>query len=546
MSRVDFAKLATYIEPVPPLSPPLVQHLLAAFRSHERRVYDDLDPTLYSPGYDLDSLANPLLVHSQYTTLGSCLAHVLAVPRNLKGALRRTRDTWRKLHGEVNFDELLVVNALRFSDRLVEIRPNTAGQETSPSGPFSISDRVKRISIFDLLLRNADWIRAGHRENIRDRKSNTLEQQILAEIMRSDSDPEGRLIGFVFGRVNHHYHDDSRPQSAGNPWSDIYWNRILSEEITDTVTDQSVLKAMRDWQQAVATSTRLSSADRVVDWLMNDGPEAGKIIQFRNQWNEQAVTAAMTSVVHRTIREYKALARGVHDHCSSLINLARLAHRQRLSPEVRWNLVRDGVVRSMALRLSLVFQIEYWLMQRPSATLNDVGDGDMIRMEIRDFVRQQFIKEFSSDSGAFKLVQALHGDHVVALSWIVRRRWDEGLPPVAAEDWSPVAPVLVESARMDPLYSGKALAFLLGESENVLSRSSEEGLSSGWKAQMDLPYSKALLGPYFADAMRAMVSITPDGQSDEVAAAIKAVIQYAAAYVAAYPNHERGSPGRDG
>src|SRR5205085_3845959 len=43
------------------------------------------------------------------------VAELLNTPRTLKAVLRSVVDSWEHLHGEVDFDELLIVTTLRYS-----------------------------------------------------------------------------------------------------------------------------------------------------------------------------------------------------------------------------------------------------------------------------------------------------------------------------------------------------------------------------------------------------------------------------------------------
>ncbi len=116
-SNVDFAKLCEHTESIPTLDEDQTLRIIDIVRNHCLNSFpNDIHPVYYGNklatqvdnGFGIRSL-HLALDKSWY----SALIELLSTPRHLKRTLRRTINTWSRLHGEVDFDELLMVTALR-------------------------------------------------------------------------------------------------------------------------------------------------------------------------------------------------------------------------------------------------------------------------------------------------------------------------------------------------------------------------------------------------------------------------------------------------
>lgn len=116
--RFDMEKIARYVERVPTVTAKRVASMLDQFRSACMRV----EPLLIDPGevHRLDfnpSIGKRMALdasHGERALLVEEAAVVLAgTPRTLKLAVRRACDFWKKLPGEIDIDELLVLSVLK-------------------------------------------------------------------------------------------------------------------------------------------------------------------------------------------------------------------------------------------------------------------------------------------------------------------------------------------------------------------------------------------------------------------------------------------------
>lgn len=113
--QIDFAKLCDHLESVPALERGQILRLIHQVRELALREYpvgimlNQLDP-LVAEDDNYKVFDRHLEYHWPWQL---SLCGVLHRPRLLKHALRRTLDAWSRLHGEVHFDDLLSIAALR-------------------------------------------------------------------------------------------------------------------------------------------------------------------------------------------------------------------------------------------------------------------------------------------------------------------------------------------------------------------------------------------------------------------------------------------------
>lgn len=120
-TRIDVEKGARFVERIPELPPEDVGKLLRSFREGCRAQHpNDIDPAAPEAREELQDLGNPISLdvrrrydHKRAVDL---LPELMRTPRALKHGLRAVYETWSQLHGEIDFDDLLVVSLLRSAD----------------------------------------------------------------------------------------------------------------------------------------------------------------------------------------------------------------------------------------------------------------------------------------------------------------------------------------------------------------------------------------------------------------------------------------------
>jgi len=148
-------------------------------------------------------------------------------PRMLKLVLRHTYRTWEHLHGNIDFDDLLIVNTLQY---------------TTPTA-------------FDFIYQHIDLIRtlSRSRNEKNDEHSRRLEQienlwKITTESASWDIVSTKKLILFLFPSWQNDSYESS-PQGIQNSVPIDYWKRLLDGEIPDDeITDQDILRGFHRWR----------------------------------------------------------------------------------------------------------------------------------------------------------------------------------------------------------------------------------------------------------------------------------------------------------
>jgi len=157
------------------------------------------------------------------------IASLLNNPRTLKMVLRRTKQAWDSLRGEIDFDDLLVANVIRF------VSPNTF---------LYINGRIDDIRVFGKhrsptdvpsFLNDSLYVGLGNTAVGEDDFRNNI--HILVDYL---------FPGWGKGKVN----DAAKvPQGIAQFGDNDYWERLNREELfPEENRDQEVLKAINDWK----------------------------------------------------------------------------------------------------------------------------------------------------------------------------------------------------------------------------------------------------------------------------------------------------------
>ncbi len=525
----DYPKLCAFTEFVPKMQHIRVAEVVSTLRNQHRSNYGDIDPKntqQNDPFAPITAVEHMFSGDRRMMTMWSAVGRSIGTPRMLKSVLRRLRESWKQLHGEVDFDELLVTLLLNESDRAVVV--GKAGH---------------RFTVIDLIDGNLSWLR----ERIADRafsnrRQAPLEQeQALLDLFKADGDVEGKLLSYLFGALNQRH----RPQSVAADSPTDYWARIRSEGINERTRDQTVIARI---DQVGTDDGR--SLTTIVDWLLVDGEEARKVRQFVHRLGGSRLIDVAREVLERLLADPRSIPVDDHHHPEGLVNLARLFMDIWIKPEKRLVLVRNAISRAIPLSLALAFEIEYWLVARPG-TVSRSTDSEADRDEIALHGYRVFAQSFSGPDGAGRLITALSAERPWELSWILNRNWDESRKPPAMDATlaASIADILVVAAEQSPRFAGRALAIALSDSGMTFNPHFDD--ESGtmhrgheWKSKFNEQRARVLLGNHFDRAMNALAAVPLDGVDGEAAASIIAVVEYATRWVAQTSKPARRPRGR--
>lgn len=156
------------------------------------------------------------------------ICQLVRTPRLLKLVLRRTYRTWEKLHGEIDFHDLLVANILRFSaPEAFEFMLDHYREIRGLDPKYSKDDREQKIKVIEekwsLLTTNVNW------------------DIVSAKI----------LIQFIFPAWHDKWTSHKvAPQGLQGTEPTDYWHRFLLEELEQNEAhDQELLHSIKSWSQ---------------------------------------------------------------------------------------------------------------------------------------------------------------------------------------------------------------------------------------------------------------------------------------------------------
>lgn len=156
------------------------------------------------------------------------IVRLVKTPRLLKLILRRIYRTWEALHGEIDFDDLLIANVLRYAS------PDT----------------------FDFIIENVQEIRGLGTEGVLTDRADRLEAvetkwNRIIQNVRWDSTSAKHIVQFLFPCWNNKrssIHHSLQTVQIESPTD--YWERLLLEELRpDEIADQEVLHSLVRWKE---------------------------------------------------------------------------------------------------------------------------------------------------------------------------------------------------------------------------------------------------------------------------------------------------------
>jgi hypothetical protein len=169
-----------------------------------------------------------LLLDATWDTPLQDICRLAKVPRILKTILRRTYRIWERLHGEIDFDNILIANTLRYCAS----------------------------EAFEFLLANYNEIRgllfkedsSRHDERV---KAIENKWELASKDVKWDSVSAYKLVCIIFPYLRasyHHMHNNSLQSLHVHEPTD-YWTRYLQEELPlGTIRDQEILHGMKEWK----------------------------------------------------------------------------------------------------------------------------------------------------------------------------------------------------------------------------------------------------------------------------------------------------------
>ncbi len=439
LRRIDFAKLCDHVERIPHIRDDELRRILKLFRTGSRAEFPDIDPTT-------DERRNEILPRfpdfryaisrQKYTFVEEALFALLETPRTLKHALRRTSSAWTQLHGEVDFDDLLCVNVLRFAapdafDYLVRNFDFHAGNLSAPlllPGQEE-SEEFPPDAIWDEATENAEF--------------NIPAAERLVEFLLP-TDRNSRR--FRKAGPSHH-----APQGIRNSRPFCYFDRILAEAIgTSECRDQDVLRMID--QASVSGINELARC-------MFDSEQFS--LQWQ-QWEERFPVSLLLPLASELFRLEleKNKSRASHNHdAHRVVWLRSLRHRGELTDTLEW--LKSEIRRCVPVSIGFCNRLfGRWAGRLDqSIFVGDQSQLQQIRTEVRGLIWSEVKGHFENGKPADLLAvlnhsEPWHYEQVDQLHNLVLATDADGgnLDQLfrSPADWSWLAETTIAAARIDP------------------------------------------------------------------------------------------------
>lgn len=393
-------RLAEHIEVIPELPPKFVRTIIGTFRKNRLSQYpDDIDcvskderdkqwgPESILP-FDLDVL------HSE--TGGRdrpvfAIPKLLTGPRLLKQSLRRTWQAWQNLRGEIDFDDLLMVNVLRFA---------------APEAFDFVHNYIYKLRIAE----------GG-------KISNVIEKRVGAacESMnmggKSDSGPDMKvlwdnnvkditwniaaaynLIEAIFpGITNWDTNKTLGPQCIGRESNSTdYWVRLNAEELSNNeIQDQQILLAIDKWKQD--KESNVHQEHTLAEAMLNVEGFAEKVEQFGCQLNGQQLKELAQQyfdLIRDEAKQSKNINHSEKGTDSGFLALSNLIVKYG-GKDLDGEWVKDEIANTLPVSLELAndihrfyYEVFYRLSQKPQEHMNYiVKKAEEIYEDIPTFVK---------------------------------------------------------------------------------------------------------------------------------------------------------------
>jgi len=435
-SRFDIDKIARFVERPPPPQVIDTWHLVGAVRRACLGGYpkDIIDPVAKA---SREALEPPVAKFEAYQILGAmsrqdpkpphALAMVLDTPRALKDGLRLALDIWMALAGEIDFDDVLVMSAIRVA------RPNL----------FAFIDR--HISLF----RRGFTEFAQKGEPSEHPKFKELLDLLNRESRAIPPNALKSLIHFVFPalpepRVQHDadsiYAD--YPQSLAVERHVDYWSRYMSASpVGEKKSDQAALRSVRAW--------RGKEPNDLLDRVLN--PETSDQIEtFVRLFKPSELCTLLEEVATKAALKDAASWSDPSD-APGVIPIWRMMHRHSPDPTLLCETIESCIRAYIGTHLPLAYSILYYFGGPGSGTVPPLLQETERRRVV--VAARDALLQLCTLASAEHVVEARKNGSPWVFFWITQV-FTSGVPDntngLPFESWEQFSTLLLDLAEQNP------------------------------------------------------------------------------------------------
>jgi hypothetical protein len=366
-------------------------------------------------------------------TIENAMIWLLSNPRTLKHVLNRTKRCWVTLHGEIDIDDLLAASALRLAappafDFLLR-HHSTLHERDSVFGDDGREQR-RRLEVAE-----ADWNLLARRE-WRNAEWNVKAAGIVVSFLAPRFDIDRSSL-FQYRTAVQGIQQDR----------EVYWQRVLREDLDDSVSDQYVLGLIKEWDER-------TSYEIVQEFVRRDPLKGffGALRHFIERMSEERLLAFGTKVFEELPQETPQDLQYIY--------ILHDAIRHRVKPERALEWLQSEMKMSIGRSLQTYEFLSSWTIGFKGFIVT-TDQRDEIRKITLAYARQLFGREPAM------LARVLgKGDiHVLAkfMSWIENEHHRR---PIRPEEWVWLRQPIVESLASNPKDVVPQVAALLAKTES--------------------------------------------------------------------------------
>jgi hypothetical protein len=434
----DFTRLCDHTEAMLALRSETVWKLIETFRSlclGEYSKRDEVDPALTEMREALGPF-NPLrwlMAPEGYTFLPRQITHLMSNPRVLKTSLRRTWEGWKALHGEIDFDDLLVCNVLR---------------ESQPRAFDFIFENIGRLRNLPEIGRRNPSARSPQDNPENDRQS--LEAMWLRIVGDSAEAFAARtILYFLFPAWSSNFSPrrNPPPQGLAAPYGD-YWARLNSEAIDASPSDQAVLRSIRAWKQ-----TKLGDLGKN---LLRDKGFSDKFENFASRrlsstvdLEADEIRCLASELFSLILNEFGAAAHA--DSAPGNLSLWRSLIQKQAGNHGIW--LQIEAKKALAVSVSFTADLLYY-WGSPTLFGNAQNELEQVYHGVLRIAQEMWA------TNTDVLISALSISQPYSLSRLTRQRDDLF---ATSETWQALAPILLDAGEKSPELVVPQLAYIISK-----------------------------------------------------------------------------------
>jgi GTPase SAR1 family protein len=430
-SKIDYAKLCDHIEFLRSIETYQSSALLT--RVCERCLDTSAFPHVPLGEPYGEHIWNPLtgMLMRDYEELSlpQAIASLLSTPRSLRHALARTFHSWRTLCGEIDLNDLVAANVLRFgaAEAFLFLVRRWDRLHAPPShSPSFGKDRIEKIkeAIVD------DW-----NKTIADVEWNpTAAMMVIVHLLPAAEDWFGNRSG-------------GSMKSAQSVDQERYWRRTVNESLDDEeVRDQEVIRDLKEWYASQSEDSPLVERICASEQYSRTWKSLGHVFLA----NQPDLTLLLCKqVIERACRTEGAAASGGSQGVESVRAFTQ-SYAIRNENQA-W--LKDRITDSAAISLRMATDL--WRKWGTGASIVLAEDQPAIRRHLVETVQNRIV---DSDS----LVRLLDPKFPYVLYQIVFDFGENKSPAKeVANEWKWLSPMLLDALRKGSSSVASAVSVLI-------------------------------------------------------------------------------------